>query len=120
MFALILAGCVWAAHFAYYLWPDLTDRAWAQYVGTHAALAVTALALVPRAAAVRLAPIAVGACYLIAIESAQCAVCGRLQWGNIITRDLCVQAFGAEPYALAAALMLATLLAVHLRRPGHG
>lgn len=121
----MMVACAWAAHFAYYLWPDPTDRAWAQYIGTHGALAVTALLAVP-AVVLRcqalppplrrlLLPAGIGACYLTAIESGQCAACGRLEWGNSITRDLCLQAFGAWPYAAAAAALLATLLVVQWR-----
>lgn len=114
MSAIALALAAWGSHYAYYLREDLVWRAWVQYIGTHAALTLTSLLLVPMAARLKrgaLAAIGVGSCYLMAIESAQCVACGAMEFGSIVTRDLCVQAFGTTPYAAAAALFAATMLA---------
>ena len=131
MSALALAVAVWGAHYGYYRFPDINDRPWAQYVGTHAALALALLLLAPAAARVRaskrvsaraaawLATIGLGSCYLGAIESAQCVACGLHEWGRPVELDLCLQAFGATPYAIAAAALLATML-VRWWRARHG
>lgn len=122
MSAVLLAAVVWSAHYGYYRFPALEDRPWAQYVGTHLALAVALLLLVPQASRSRraaLASLGVGACYLGAIESAQCVACGLLQWGQPVEQDLCLQAWGVTPYAICAALLGATM-AVRWWRARHG
>lgn len=118
MSALLLAAGVWGAHYAYYRWPDLTDRAWAQYIGVHLLVVIQSLLLAPMAKRLKrrlLATLALAACYLGAIESAQCVTCGVLEWGHNVNGDLCIQAFGAWPYAMAAAALGATLFTVRWR-----
>lgn len=119
MSAALLALAAWAAHHAYYRYPDVVDRAWSQYIGTHGALVVLSLLLVPMAARLKrpaLAAVGIGSCYLIALESAQCVGCGLLQWGAVVERDLCAQSFGTTPYAAAASALAATMGVIWWRR----
>lgn len=123
MSAILLLVGVWWAHYAYYHWPSSGDQQWAHYIGSHALLVLALVLLVPQAARSRWAVAAVIgpiACWWGAIESAQAAVCGYMQWGTLPAADLCVSALGVWPYALAAALSIATLVVAHVWRRRHG
>lgn len=108
--AALLALGVLGAHYAYYAWPDQMGRSWAQYVGAHALIVLTLALLLPAARRARLAALAVSACWLGIIESAQAVGCSVIAWGSIPTADLCIEAFGAWPYAAVAAITAASLI----------
>lgn len=110
MSSILLLAAVLAAHHGYGHWPTLKEQQWHFYVASQAGWALSLLLLLPQAERSRFKAAGVFACWLGAVECLQAAGCGALQWGQVVTRELCVQAFGPEFfYALASASLAAAL-----------
>lgn len=114
-------------HELYHVWDgDPGWRAqWAQWTCGHLAGLAMALLLIPRFLALPGAAqwVGVAACAWMALEDAQAAFCGALHWGaaNVPTASrLCVERFGDEPYVVAAAAGVATMLVAVLRLGNSG
>lgn len=109
MSGILLLVAVLAAHHGYaHLAPK--DQQWHFYVASNAGWALTLLLLLPQAQRSRFKAAGVFACWLGAVECLQAAGCGAVQWGQLVTSELCVQAFGPEFfYALASASLAGAL-----------
>lgn len=108
--ALVVA--IWAAHYAYYLWPaGSDDRLWAKYVGDGAGFSM--LCLLVAACARRFVPWPLLAAVAAwgAYEGLQQWACGLLRWGKTPNGvDLCIEQVGTWPYMLLGAAVLAWLV----------
>ena len=118
---LALLGAVLVGDYAYYLWPE-ADRPWAAYIGQGAqalilfGLAMTQARKIP---CPRWAFAARVASSWGCIEALQRATCGAILFGQWGSGDLCRRASSEiDPYPLAAAVLLATLIAVIWSRHG--
>lgn len=114
--AVSLAVAVVGGHYAYYAWPAGWSRSWAQWVGLNVLVIVLALLLLPSARRLQRWPaLAATACWLAVIESGQAAACSVYAWGSVPQADLCVEAVGVWPYAVASAVFGALFIAERIR-----
>ena len=112
-FSILALVAVLVGDYTYYLWPA-ADRPWAAYIGhgLQAAIGfagafVWAQSIQPRRARFLASAVCAWGC----IEAIQRAACGAILFGDWGSGDLCRR---VEPsfYPLAAAVLLATLIAV--------
>lgn len=102
----VLLGFVVAAFYGYYILPE-SERAWAYYVTTGAAMAALAVVAWPRMRNSwgRLA------CAVCAIESVQQTACGAVEWGAHSTgQDICKAWLGHDWYTVIASMALAAAI----------
>ncbi len=115
--AAILAASVAGGHYAYYAWPKGWERSWAQWVGLNALVVVLALLLLPTARRqAKWGTLAVAACWLAVIESGQAVACSAIGWGSLPQSDLCIEAVGVWPYAVASAVIGALFITREIKR----
>jgi len=112
-FAILILAAVLVGDYAYYLWPD-SDRPWVAYIGQGLQAAIGFAGSFVWAQSIhhrRARFLASAASAWGVIEAIQRAVCGAILFGEWGSGDLCRR---AEPgvYPLAAAVLLATLIAV--------
>ncbi len=112
-------------HYGYTRLPTREDQQWHMYVWAHALLTYLCLLSVPRLSRARWrwpGYAGIFGAWLGAIESAQAAVCGALQWGRPVEDELCLQQWGAEFYLVVAAVTSAVALSLawEMWRRRHG
>lgn len=118
--ALVALAAVLVGDYAYYWWPE-AERPWAAYVGQ--GIQAAALFGVGAAASRRILRPAwrfalMAPCIWGLIEASQRAVCGAMLFGQYGDGDLCARIAGPTLYPLAAAVLLATIITLTVKRHG--
>lgn len=109
--ALVLAA-VLVAHYAYYLWPDLTrDRQSAKYVGDGLGFALLCAVAAWQSRGTSVGALVTAAATWGALEGLQQFGCGLATWAQPARAgDLCIQLVGPWPYIATASALLAWLI----------
>lgn len=114
--ALVLAA-VLAAHYAYYLWPDLTrDRQSAKYVGDGLGFALLCALVWWQSRGTGVGALVAAAATWGVLEGLQQFGCGLATWAQPARAgDLCIQLVGPWPYLAAAAALV--VYALYRKKP---